>query len=187
MTWLMTQVCINQSRYLTHNHIQKLSVVHFLRVADICKYSKFRRSEFARSPSIDGWSIFVPDIFSSFTASTTQEIRCEIILFRERRKKLRTGNKSAIAAMVLGALLAYSAASYYAKRKGIQVEDVFSWGVCSCSRNNSTSDNEEEWIDPSHSNDLLFQSNYSNISQRNERNDDPKHQRGQQIRCIPSR
>ena len=35
--------------------------------------------------------------------------------------------------MVLGALLAYSAASYYAKQKGIEVENVLSWSICSCS------------------------------------------------------
>ena len=59
--------------------------------------------------------------------------------------------------MVLGAILAYSAASYYAKKKGIPVEDVFSWSTCPCSSYSSTataatteSDDEEDWVDPTY-------------------------------------
>ena len=59
--------------------------------------------------------------------------------------------------MVLGAILAYSAASYYAKKKGIPVEEVFSWSACPCSSYSSTatattteSDDEEDWVDPTY-------------------------------------
>lgn len=59
--------------------------------------------------------------------------------------------------MVLGAILAYQAASYYAKKKGIPVEEVFSWSTCPCSSYSSTataatteSDDEEDWVDPTY-------------------------------------
>ena len=75
--------------------------------------------------------------------------------------------------MVLGALLAYSAASYYAKKKGIPVEDLFNWHSCPCSNYTaaaSASDDEEEedWIETenndviSSNNQLLLNATYSN-------------------------
>ena len=100
--------------------------------------------------------------------------------------------------MVLGAILAYSAASYYAKKKGIPVEDVFSWSTCPCSSYSSTatasravSDDEEDWVDPTYNychrdqtnnintnaaiihfnHELLLKSNCSDLSiQRNRSN-----------------
>ena len=98
--------------------------------------------------------------------------------------------------MVLGAILAYSAASYYAKKKGIPVEEVFSWNTCPCSSYSSTStatntvsDDEEDWVEPTYnychgnqannmnSNDaiinfnheLLLKSNCSDLSIRRNR------------------
>jgi hypothetical protein len=98
--------------------------------------------------------------------------------------------------MVLGAILAYSAASYYAKKKGIPVEEVFSWNTCPCSSYSSTSsttstvsDEEQDWVDPTynycHSNraanmnsndavihfnhELLLKSNCSDLSVRRNR------------------
>lgn len=106
--------------------------------------------------------------------------------------------------MVLGAILAYSAASYYAKRKGIPVEEVFSWNACPCSSYSSTatatstiSDDEEDWVDPTynycHSNradnvnsndaiinfnhELLLKSNCSDLSIRRNRSNHSHDQR----------
>lgn len=105
--------------------------------------------------------------------------------------------------MVLGAILAYSAASYYAKKKGIPVEEVFSWSTCPCSSYSSTattssavSDDEEDWVDPSynycHSNsannmnsndaiinynqELLLKSNCSDLSIRRSRSNHSQNQ-----------
>jgi surfactin synthase thioesterase subunit len=73
--------------------------------------------------------------------------------------------------MVLGALLAYSAASYYAKKKGIPVEAVFSWSSCPCSNYTAAapaSEDEEDWIDMGNNdviginNQLLLDTSYSN-------------------------
>jgi hypothetical protein len=99
--------------------------------------------------------------------------------------------------MVLGALLAYSAASYYAKRKGITVEEVFSWNSCPCSNytaSASVSEDEEDWIGSKNNNDvicqnneLLLSTNYSNGSlERIRRNNCHESQQGEQ-QCIPNR
>jgi hypothetical protein len=102
--------------------------------------------------------------------------------------------------MVLGALLAFSAASYYAKRKGIPVEEVFSWNTCSCSSDSTaatattTAEDEEDWIETrnnngniiSYNNDLLLQTNYSNGSlERIRRKNHHRSQQQLQQACIP--
>ncbi len=78
-----------------------------------------------------------------------------IIINLSRELKLQQRSNSI---MVLGAILAYSAASYYAKKKGIPVEEVFSWSACPCSSYSSTAtatttesdDDEEDWVDPTY-------------------------------------
>jgi hypothetical protein len=93
--------------------------------------------------------------------------------------------------MVLGAILAYSAAQYYAQKKGIPVEDVFSWSTCPCSSSSSaaaaTSDDEEDWVGGNSNDDiinlnhdLLLKSNCSDISIQRNRSKQCHQQRTQQ-------
>jgi GTP cyclohydrolase FolE2 len=99
--------------------------------------------------------------------------------------------------MVIGALLAYSAASYYAKKKGITVEEVFSWNSCPCSNYTSAasvSEDEEDWIDSksnndiiSHNNELLLSTSYSNRNLERIRRNNCHQDRLSMQQCIPNR
>lgn len=66
--------------------------------------------------------------------------------------------------MVLGAILFFTAASYYAKRKGIPVEDVLSWSSCTCSRNTADQAVDDDALTEDY--DLLLKRHSSSSSTR---------------------
>lgn len=74
--------------------------------------------------------------------------------------------------MVLGALLVVSAVSYYAKQRGIPVEEVLSWTACSCVSSSGSA--HQAMVDDAFTEDydLLLQrsggSSYSDGSLNNE-------------------